>query len=72
MELFKGQNLLEFAERFSSDESCIEYLAYNKWSKDLCVENADTPLVKQGNAIRGLVISVATQNRQQQTRYFIQ
>ena len=31
MELFKGQNLLEFAERFNSDETCIEYLAHIKW-----------------------------------------
>ena len=32
MELFRGQNLLEFAERFNSDESCTEYLAHLKWS----------------------------------------
>jgi transposase-like protein len=32
MELFKGQNLLEFAERFNSDETCIEYLAHIKWN----------------------------------------
>ncbi len=31
MELFKGQNLIEFAERFNSDEKCIEYLAHIKW-----------------------------------------
>lgn len=31
MELFKGQDLLEFAERFKSDEDCIEYLAHFKW-----------------------------------------
>ncbi len=31
MELFKGQNLIEFAERFNSEESCIEYLANIKW-----------------------------------------
>lgn len=31
MELFKGQNLIEFAERFNSNESCIEYLAHIKW-----------------------------------------
>lgn len=34
MELFKGQNLLEFAERFKSDKDCLEYLAYMKWSED--------------------------------------
>lgn len=31
MELFKGQNLLEFSERFSTDEKCKEYLAEIKW-----------------------------------------
>lgn len=32
MELFKGQDLLEFAERFKTDENCIEYLSHFKWS----------------------------------------
>jgi transposase-like protein len=31
MELFKGQNLIEFAERFASEEKCLEYLAFIKW-----------------------------------------
>lgn len=31
MELYKGQNLLDFAERFKSNEDCKEYLAYMKW-----------------------------------------
>ncbi len=34
MELFKGKNLLEFAERFNSELECKEYLANFKW-KDL-------------------------------------
>ena len=33
MNLFKGQNLLEFAERFKSDEDCKEYLSHMKWSE---------------------------------------
>jgi transposase-like protein len=33
MEIFKGQNLLEFAERFKTDENCLEYLAHYKWEK---------------------------------------
>ena len=32
MELFKGQNLLEFSERFKTDEDCKEYLAHIKWN----------------------------------------
>lgn len=31
MNLFQGQDLLEFAERFKSDEDCMEYLAHFKW-----------------------------------------
>lgn len=31
MKIFQGQNLLEFAERFKTDEDCIEYLAHFKW-----------------------------------------
>ena len=32
MEYFSGQNLIEFAERFNTDENCKEYLATIKWS----------------------------------------
>jgi hypothetical protein len=31
MELFKGQNLLEFSDRFKTDEDCKKYLAGIKW-----------------------------------------
>ena len=31
MNIFKGQNLLEFSDRFKSDEDCKEYLAGIKW-----------------------------------------
>jgi transposase-like protein len=31
MEIFKGQNLLEFAERFKTDEDCKKYLSEIKW-----------------------------------------
>lgn len=34
MDLFKGQNLIEFTERFKTDEDCLEYLAYLKWSEN--------------------------------------
>jgi len=33
MNIFNGQNLLEFAERFKTDENCKEYLSEVKWSK---------------------------------------
>jgi len=39
MELFKGQNLLEFAEYFKTDLNCKEYLANIKWEKGFeCVK----------------------------------
>lgn len=39
MDIFKGQNLLEFAERFQTDDSCKEYLASIKWKNDFqCVK----------------------------------
>ncbi|TCL62655.1 transposase-like zinc ribbon protein [Mariniflexile fucanivorans] len=31
MNIFKGQNLLEFAEQFKTDLNCKEYLAEIKW-----------------------------------------
>lgn len=33
MNIFKGQNLIEFAERFKSDEDCKKYLSELKWNK---------------------------------------
>jgi len=39
MKLFQGQNLIEFAEHFTSNESCIEYLAHIKWEEGfICVK----------------------------------
>lgn len=39
MEIFKGQNLLEFCERFKSDQDCKEYLAHWKWKDEFrCVK----------------------------------
>lgn len=38
-DLFKGQILLEFAERFPSDIVCIEYLSHFKWYEGyMCVK----------------------------------
>ena len=36
MELFKGQSLLEFTERFKTDLDCEEYLASLKWEDGYC------------------------------------
>ena len=36
MNLFKGQILLEFTERFKTDLDCEEYLASLKWEDGYC------------------------------------
>ena len=36
MELFKGQSLLEFTERFKTDLDCEEQLASLKWEDGYC------------------------------------
>ena len=33
MEIFKGQNIIEFARRFQSDDDCKKYLSEIKWSE---------------------------------------
>ena len=33
MEVFKGQNVIDFYTRFKDDRACLEYLVYKKWSK---------------------------------------
>jgi transposase-like protein len=33
MEIFKGENLVEFTERFKTDDDCKEYLSSIKWSE---------------------------------------
>ena len=33
MEIFRGQNLIEFSEHFKTEENCKEYLSNIKWEK---------------------------------------
>jgi len=43
MDFYKGQNLLEFAEHFQSEESCKEYLSKIKWQTGFkCVKCTHT------------------------------
>jgi len=43
MEIFKGQNLLEFSEHFKTDGNCKEYLANIKWGNGFkCVKCGHT------------------------------
>lgn len=43
MNKFIGQNLLEFTERFKSDEDCKEYLSHLKWSEGFRCPKCDHP-----------------------------
>jgi transposase-like protein len=53
MNLFKGQNLIEFAGRFQSENSCLEYLAHIKWSEGFkCVKCGHTASQKRKNHSR--------------------
>lgn len=39
MDIFKGQNLIEFSDRFKTDENCKEYLSTFKWESGFkCVK----------------------------------
>ena len=58
MELFKGQSLLEFTERFKTDLDCEEYLASIKWEKGYCAVNVDIQNTKSEKIFHVLVISV--------------
>ncbi len=41
MDIYKGQNLLEFSKHFKTDDNCKEYLANIKWRKGFkCVKHA--------------------------------
>jgi transposase-like protein len=39
MEIFKGQNLLEFSDRFKTDDNCKEYLSEVKWESGYSCRN---------------------------------
>ena len=39
MNIFKGQNLLEFSDRFKTDEDCKKYLSEVKWESGYACRN---------------------------------
>ena len=72
MELFKGQSLLEFTERFKTDLDCEEYLASLKSGKmDIAVANVVIKNTKSEKIFHVLVISVEIQKVLQLEHYFI-
>ena len=53
MNLFQGQNLLEFADRFKTDTDCLEYLAHIKWEDGYkCLKCGHLGSQKRGNHSR--------------------
>ena len=58
MELFKGQSLLEFTERFKTDLDCEEYLASIKWEKGYCCRKCGHKNTKSEKIFHVLAISV--------------
>ena len=48
MELFKGQSLLEFTERFKTDLDCEEYLASLKWEDGYCCRKCGQKKISYG------------------------
>ena len=53
MNLYKGQNLIEFTERFKTDEDCIKYLAVMKWQEGFkCVKCGHTGSQIRANSSR--------------------
>ena len=57
MELFKGQSLLEFTERFKTDLDCEEYLASLKWEDGYCCRKCGHKNTKSEKIFHVLVIS---------------
>ena len=63
MEIFKGQNLLEFAERFKTDEDCQLYLAHFKWSEGFkCVKCGHSRSQVRRNHSRTCIICSHTES----------
>ncbi|VAW15865.1 hypothetical protein MNBD_BACTEROID03-2389 [hydrothermal vent metagenome] len=62
MEIFKGQNPIEFAERFKSDQDCRKYLSDIKWSEQYICRKCKHTKVKLGKILREPAIFVAIPN----------
>lgn len=53
MEIFKGENFIEFTERFSSDDLCKQYLADIKWENGfICRKCGHHKFTKRNNSTR--------------------
>ena len=71
MEIFKGQNLIEFTERFKNDHDCKEYLSNIKWSEQYVCRKCSIQKVKFGKILLEPAIFVAIPNQLQPIHCFI-
>ena len=73
MELFKGQSLLEFTERFKTDLDCEEYLASLKWEDGIFTasktHNSKTYTVTQIRRNKKEVIKEIKNEKTNKTKY---
>ena len=58
MNIFKGQNLLEFSARSQTDLDCKKYLSKSNGKKASNVSNVDTKLVRYARIFLGRATSV--------------
>lgn len=53
MEIFKGENIIDFMNRFPDDSSCLEYLSELKWGKGYkCVRCGHAKFTEKANCCR--------------------
>ncbi len=71
MEIFRGQNLIEFAERFKSDDDCKNICQELSGKMGLYAENVVIQSIKSEKTIPEHVIFVVIPNLQWQTLFSI-
>lgn len=69
MDIFKGQNQLEFSDRFKTDLVCMQYLAEIKWGRVADAESAGTPVAKPAGTSRAPAAPAATLSLRRPTRF---
>ena len=71
MDIFKGQEIIEFSQRFHSELDCKKYLAELKWKDGYTCRKCGHKVAKLGKTLRAHVIYVVILRVQVLTRWFI-
>lgn len=69
MDIFTGQNLLEFADRFKTNEDCKVYLAEIKWKDGFNCVKCGIKDFRLEKIFREPATSVLIRNRRPQTPF---